>query len=452
MDFEKLATIMCWDLNGGRTAQQAFEQECRDFGAVPADEIVDVVFAGGLEQYAEGIEADTQQGLCDSLIRICNLTIISQCFRDKKKRETFPPMYNFFTYVNNLQKSGRLYKEVASIAETVFNGVIAQRNLKRGCEAMFHVEQSPDLYEIAYNRLHDIWGFNAYDLEALRYFVCQCKALGQFNPSLNKSLYIWGEKKKTGKTTFARALATCLNGDVFDNFGKYESNFATENQFNDHDLPRACVYNCIILDEAMPRDTKKSYGTLKTLITSNSVNYNPKFRQVITLPARRNYIFTSNDDIADYVQDESERRFYAIHFENEPKQLSFDKIYEAVKDFVQQCTPREEMSTQKWYDCFGSVDGIQRKEIEALKNEFIINSGYFEGTATTALNVARTFYKGEPNREQRKAVEKAMQEMFGDLVYSSNTLMYKCGLIRNRVQALKNQALNNTELPTVCQF
>lgn len=450
--FTKLGRIMQWNMS--YDPQTMFNMNCGNVAAIPPEIIIDVVLAGGLDAWAAEQRCESQKQLKDVLSFIANTAIICPIFRDKNLRDVFPPISNFFTYVNNLQKAGKLNKEMESIADEVFNGTIAQRNLKDNCDKMFHAEHDEDTWEYASAALKRIWHLSDTDIDALRYFVCQAKTLGKQNPSLNKSLYIWGEKKKTGKTTFARALAAALNGDTFDNAGKYESNYATEQQYNDHDLPRACLFNCVILDEAMPRDTKKSYGALKTLITSNSVNYNPKFRHVITIPARRNYIFTSNDDIAEYVQDENERRFYAIRFVLEPLPLDFNQIYDVVKTFVQQCQPREDLSTQAWYDSFASVDGIIRVEIDKVKQEFILQRDYlFEGSSATAWNVAKRFFKNEPDKEQRKIVERAMDEMFGDLVYKSNGSMYKCGFIRDRLNNIEmKQAYIDNEEPTSAPF
>lgn len=410
---------MCW--SGKLDGIEAFKIYCNDEAAVPAEDIVNVVYHGSLEEYAKTLDVKSEDELYSKLMRVCNLTVIDKVFQGQKAK-TFPPIYNFYCYVSSLQKKGKLVEECKAIADSVWNGTIAQRILKRNCDTMFNVEYSESLYNEVTAKMMRIWDFTDVDIEALRYFICQCKAVGDFNSSLNKSLYFWGEKKKTGKSTFARMLASCLNGDTFDNACKYESKYQTENQFNDHDLPRACVYNCVILDEAMPRDTKKSYAQLKAMITSNSVTYNPKFKQVISIKARRNYIFTSNDDIADYIQDESERRFYAINFKTEPEQIELSEIYDTIKTFVQQCKPREDISTQKWYDSFNSVDGIIRREIDMIKLQIVNKSTSIFPVSgdVTVLDIEDALFH-KHDTAQWKIVKKAMLELFSDFMRTSNS-------------------------------
>ena len=177
-----------------------------------------------------------------------------------------------------------------------------------------------------------MWGFTDAEIDALRYFVCQTRE-ENFNPSLNKSIYFWSEKKQTGKTSVARALASVLNGgtSVIDG-GNYESTFSVELQLNPHDLPASCKYNCVILDEAMPKDSSKSYGRVKSMLTSNNVTYNQKFSRIQNLKAKRFYLFTSNEDIRQLIQDDSERRLIEIQMNDRPVQISFEEIYSIWKN------------------------------------------------------------------------------------------------------------------------
>lgn len=413
---------MCWPISENETGLQVFTNKVNDLTSLPNKCIIDVVHDGGLERYAENSNVQTQSELYDELMYVCNKTVVDPVFYDKKRMDIYPPLYNFFCYCSGLQRKGRLTNECESIASAVWNGKLVQRRLKERCDALFSIETSEALYNKAVHEMIDIWGFSDTDINALRYFACQCKNYNH-NPSQNKELYLYGETKQTGKTTFARALATALNADKFDNFGKYESSFAKEMGFNEHDLPLACIYNCTILDEAMPKDSRKSYGPLKSMFTSNSYNYNPKFRQVINVPARRNYICTSNDDIVKFVQDRFERRFYAIKFDKKPKQISFPEIYDIILRFCIHATPL--MDWQEWYNSFDFVAGVAEEDKNIVSTEIINLEGFFEQRTTfTIKQLANALFKNEPTREQYESVKTAINELAPNCTYPSNPYSY----------------------------
>lgn len=428
--FEKIAYIMCWDLTNV-DAKTAFMIECDKGTLLPRQEVVDIAYYGSLEEWANEQDVESQEELFQLLKTTCAKIVTDTAFQDKKTAQAFPPIYNHYSYVNSSQKRGRLYNDLLSIAETAYNGHIAQRRLKKNCDKIFGVKYNEDTYKKACAKMRLVWGFMETDIDALRYFICQAKSLGTNSPSLNKALYFWSTEKKTGKTTFARAISASLNGDTFFNAGKYESTYATECQYNVHDLPRACVYNCVVLDEAMPKDTKKSYGTLKQMITSNSVTYNPKYRQLVVLPARRNYIFTSNDEIVRYIQDESERRFYAIEFKSSPKQMTFDEIYTLVRTFVEQCKPREDLSLQQWYDSFADIDGMDKREKNYLLQDMVRDKDIiFTQKNCNARSVAKMLFRGEPSRENIEQVRDIMKEYFSSCSYPCNKYLYSCSQIK----------------------
>ena len=230
---------------------------------------------------------------------------------------------------------------------------------------------------------------------------------------------MWSGKKKTGKTTLARAVASILNGEKTVIAGaKFESTFNKELQINDHDLPMAAQYNVCILDEAMPKDSRKSYGRVKSMLTSNSCSYNQKFGKIMSIDVKRYYIYTSNDDISDFIQDTSERRFIQINMEKMPNQISFEDIYSIWLEFAQNCTPENDW--QEWYNTFEDVDGMERKDISFFKDELLSNKSIlsivnnrFEYTLTLKffLDILIT---GKPTRDEKKALQKAITELVGE--------------------------------------
>lgn len=427
---------MCWQIPDGLAANEVLAHENVDCSAIPNHAIIDVVHAGGLDRWgALQLSIDDESKLCQAMIDVCNRTVTEPVFRHKAKREEFPPLFNFYTYVNSLQKSGKLIKECESIAAKVWNGELARKQLQIRHAEQYAVEPSYEKYINAVNRMQEVWKLTDRDIDALRYFVCQCRD-EDHNPSLNKSIYLHGEAKQTGKSTFARAFATVLNADKFDNFGKYESTFSNEMGYGTHDLPLACIYDCVILDEAMPKDTRKSYGSVKSVLTGKSFTYNPKFQLPVTIKARRNYFITSNEPADDFIQDRWERRIYAIEFKDKPTKMSFADIYSLIKDFCVNCEMRIEW--QEWYDSFDMVSGVAEKDKNEVRQEIYNCIHFFQSRSTcTVKQVANELFKNEPTREQKKAVETAMTELADDCRYPSNKYLFDARKIAVKI------AINN---------
>ena len=429
----KVNELMCWDAYPEETHEDVFIRNGNKLNDLPSSEIIDIVYIGGIHKWAESLTVGSQEYLYESVVTAMRKCISEPVFYDKKKIDSFPVLSNFFYYCQRLDRSGKIASEAESIADISWNGVICRRNLAENVAKIFKEKPDKQKYLDAVSKIRKIWGFTEKEVDAIRYYVCQVRH-EKHNPSMNKCIYLWSKSKQTGKTTIARAIVTILNGDKFDYYGKYESTLSTEMSYNEHDLPLSALYNAVLLDEAMPKDTKKSYGAIKRVLTSSSCNYNPKFRQVINIKCKRFYFFTSNDDIIDFVQDDSERRFFAINIEAKPEQLSFDDIYSLWLQFCTNATP--EGDWQKWYDSFDFVDGLATKDCNEIKNEILLNSdtlfGIGAGTYTTVKKVASGLFKNEPTREQKKSVGEAMAELFSSCRLESNKAYYSISMCRQK--------------------
>lgn len=434
----KVNELMCWDAYPGETNDDVFIRNGNKINDLPSQEIVDIVHVGGIHKWSESLTVGSQEELYNVVVTAMRKCIAEPVFYDKKKIDSFPILSNFFYYCQRLDRSGKIASEAESIADISWNGVICRRNLAENVAKIFKGKPEHKKYIEAVSKIRKIWGFTEKEVDAIRYFVCQTRH-ERHNPSLNKDIYIWGSAKQTGKTTIARAIVTILNGDEFDHYGKYESTFSTEMSFNDHDLPLAALYNAVLLDEAMPKDSKKSYGTIKRILTSSSCNYNPKFRQVINIKCKRFYFCTSNDDIIDFIQDDKERRFIAINMENKPEQVSFDDIYSLWLQFCVNATPEDDW--QKWYDSFDFVDGLATKDRNEVENEILLNADIIfapiRGTYTTVKKVASDLFKNEPTREQKKSVSEAMKILFPGCRLDSNPAYYSISMCRQNLPSIK---------------
>lgn len=442
--YSKVNELMCWESIDNETPEDVFIRNGNKINDLPSSEVIDIVYIGGIHKWAENLNVGSQAELYTIVLTAMRRCLADPIFYDKKKIESFPILSNFFYYCQRLDRSGKTSGEADAISDASWNGIICRRNLAENVSKIFKDKPDKQKYLDAVSKIRKIWGFTEKQIDAIRYFVCQTRHENH-NPSMNKDLYLWSRAKQTGKTTIARAIVTILNGDKFDNYGKYESTLSTEMSYNDHDLPLAALYNAVLLDEAMPKDTKKSYGAIKRILTSSSCNYNPKFRQVINIKCKRFYFFTSNDDIIDFVQDDSERRFFAINIEAKPDQFSFDDIYKLWLEFCTNATP--ESDWQKWYDSFDFVDGLAAKDCTEMKNEILLNSNHIfsveKGTYITVKKIASDLFKNEPTREQKKSVSEAMSELFSSCRLESNKAYYSISMCRQKASSIENAGSEN---------
>jgi len=436
-----------WERAKGESYEDTFNRQNIKITQIPNPKIVDVVHASSLENWAKKGKFESLEELKAEIIKIMKSAIVDPINTDRDLQRLFPPIYNFCIFATNTDRRGKLTAEAERIAEIAWYGELAALRLKEKTDKIFNVKPDPEKYKKASEKLKEVWGFSDIEIDAFRYFICQSRAKNH-NPSLNKSLYLFSGKKKTGKTTVARAIAAVLNGDErLEDAVKYESTFSRELQIGAHDLPLAAQYNCVILDEAMPKDSRKSYGRVKSMMTSSSCTYNQKFGRIITVEAKRYYIYTSNDDISEFVQDSSERRFIQINMERAPKKISFEKIYDYWKEFAQNCEPEE--NWQEWYDSFEDVVGIERKDISGFKDELLSNGAILQAIKnTTNYTITLKFFSdlmivGKPTRDERKFLKKALEEVIGEPNgYRWNRLEVEERLTR-KIEEQKNSDLVN---------
>lgn len=419
--YQKLCEIMMWEHYEGEDYEATFMRQEIRAQDLPLQILIDVLHADGVEGWAKKTKLNSLSKLYREIMRIFKLASVDKINNNKKIQEMFPPIYNFCVYATRLDRNGRTSAEAFKIAESAWWGDIALKMLKEKTTKIFDVEPSIEKYKVAAEKIQKIWGFNNVEIEAFRYFVCQSRHENH-NPSMNKSLYLWSGSKQTGKTTVARAIASILNGELnLDNAGNFESTFNKELQINDHDLPLAAQYNCVILDEAMPKDSRKSYGRVKAMLTSNSCSFNQKYGQIRSIKVRRNYIYTSNDDIVELIQDMSERRFIQIRMDKKPRQISFDEIYTIWKEFAQNCEP--EPDWQDWYNTFEDVEGLQRKDMSEYKAEILNNYSILQSLrnrqdySITAKFFEDILIRGKSTSGERETLKKALIEIFGEQKY-----------------------------------
>lgn len=415
--FEKICAIMDWKIDDGLTAEQIIQLRGFKIQQIPDDLIVDIVYKGSLGRWAASQDVDTEKKLSKCIERAIRKTVNSTVLADKATNNKFMAIQNFYIYCSNVSRRDDIVSEAEKIAESVWNEELAVKRLDERLAEMFKEKPSKEKYNKAVARLKDIWRFTDSDIEGFRYFICQTRS-DFINPSLNKSLYIYSLTKKTGKTSVSRALISILNGEkTSKDAGKYESSLAIEMQYNDYAKPVATEAKAVLCEESMPKDSSKAYGQIKAMLTGNSVKYNQKYGKIVNLPARRHYIFTSNEDPSDFIQDSKERRFIPIHMREEPKQLSFDEIFNVWKQFAVNCEP--ESDWQIWYNSFDDVDGLMFKDIQEYEamllssTEIHADIKNMTGTYITTGAFHRMIIPGKASRDERKAINEACTKLFG---------------------------------------
>lgn len=418
-DFERLCKAMFWEkYSKDETWDAVAERNGATAKNYPNPNLIDVVYYGSVEEWCLHQNATSIEALQTKIFELFRRASTNEILTTKVSQGIYPLIYNFCIYASGIDRRGRSRLEAERIAGASWWGDLAKKMLREKTDILFSVEPDAEKYKKSVQKIKEVWGFSDAEIDGIRYFICQTRQ-ENFNPSLNKSLYFWSEKKQTGKTSVARALASVLNGEnELIKGSQFESSFNVELQLNDHDLPASCKYNCVILDEAMPKDSRKSYGRVKSMLTSNSVTYNQKFGSIIKVEAKRYYIFTSNDDISEFIQDDSERRLIQIKMDKKPKQISFEKIYQIWLEFAQNCSP--EPHYQKWHDTFNHVEGLERRDIDNFKTN-IENSLALHKLLEDKEDgqITLRFFEdflivGKPTRDERNALKKAVIEVFGE--------------------------------------
>ena len=357
----------------------------------------EIIEMDSVNDYIAAKTFESQNEIRDLCRKIYREYLNEPCFLNDKK---IVQMYGqrglvFSTQMRNLGRNiDVMEKWVDGTTNQYWFGVNAVNCITRRFEKLMAVEQTPAAWRNAILGLKDAFHFTDLQIEMLRYFICQTK---EYNcpASLNKALYFWGKGKGTGKTTIAATIVSILNGekDHF-NIRNYKSTLAQELQFQTFVAPMICSCRAVLLDEAMPKDSSKSYDTLKERITADGAKVRFIHKNQVDLAAKANYVFGSNHPLSYFVQDESERRFLEFHIEKKFKELTYSEIYNLFLHFIQQC--KREKDWQVWYDEMAKdteVKGLESRNINDIRSYFQI-PGFKVAVENCGAQVSvGTFYK-----------------------------------------------------------
>lgn len=318
------------------------------------------------------LEFQNADELADAYSRAWHAVAGDKYLNDKGTQREIPMARIVARRANSICSSAEAVKKLRAAADGLWIRRFEKLEGQRRRNAVFSGEKSAEVYLSAKNELSRTYRFAEVDLEAIRYFVCQARK-DDYDPSLNRALYIWSAEKMTGKTTVARIMAGILNGLVTwreVQRAQILSDIPTELQFERFARPKGTRYACVVMDEAFTggKSTAKYYGKFKAALTSDSCQVEVKNGERFDVPCWRNYIFTSNDDISTIVADESERRIFAVRLQR-PEQVSYDRLTELWRDYI--VNAPDEPDTAKWYrDTMPQVKGEIGVTLDDLVSAF----------------------------------------------------------------------------------
>lgn len=278
-------------------------------------------------------------------------------------------------------RAARIYKDEGKwtnqprvLAGELWHGKMSRAVLDARVRAMFSVEADGKAFAYATKRIKEIYGLTDLDIEKIHYFVEQVKDGSAFPPSLRRMLYIWGDIKKSGKSTIGGMLTALLNGDDevdesgVKNISKYKSSLSVEMQIESFSVPAISRCNCVLMDECFYADMGKTYNKFKDCLTSTNGRARLPYGQEFEWRGFPNYIATSNDELAKFIKDESDRRYLSIHLTQRPKEMPFAEVGDLWKMFV-----LNSQRSKSWAEWTNEL--FEAAEEKGEKSEYI--GGYY---------------------------------------------------------------------------
>ena len=385
-------------------------------------EVVDMVMRvipPDVEGMLTGLEFSSAEELADAMSVAWYVVATDKWLNSKATQMTIPGAAILLARAKRIMTGANVGRTIMAAAEAMWMRHFEFENLKKRRNAVLSVERDAKVFQYAERRVRAVYGFGDAEMEHLRYFVCQARK-DDADPALNRSLYIYSKEKMTGKTTVARAIAGILNGAGCwsECSGDFFSDIPCELQFGTFERPKATRYACVVMDEAFAgKSTAKYYGKFKTAMTSDKCQVEVKFGGKYDVRCRRNYIFTSNNDISSVVADESERRMCVLSM-RKPEAMSYDDIYALWRDYIVNAT--EDPDTAEWY----------RRTMPAVKGE----AGVQSDDIVSAL-LGDEMRQRVTQAQQAGLYQLAYPKFFTDWLSQSYDVRKLSGLIKEAVVA-----------------
>lgn len=412
--------------------------------------------------------------LSDDIARIWKAIAADMWLGEKETKQAIPDAWLLYSRAVKLVTGAKFEQNCAAMASRLWLEYFEPENIRAAHKRLTMIEPDPDIYQTARAEIMRVYHLTSEDLDYIAYFVAQC--MSDADPQLTRSLYIYSSAKMTGKTTTARIITGILNGAQ--SWGEClsipSSDIPTELQFSRFARPLATRQYCVLMDEAFTGlTTARYYAQLKSVMTSPTASIEIKFGGVVTMPAHRNYIYTSNRPISDIVSDESERRFNVIEFAERPEYMDYPDIFRMWQDYIYNC-PRDLCTPENYARTLQNIEGARRLDIDDVKSALMSEefAQYIEDYRTGVerspmgsndiykparyqVSYPRFFFNFlRDYRADRDAIKKAITEIFGEphrssyrSYYNISELMSILSTRDNEPTTLPDFADNNEELP-----
>ena len=376
---------------------------------------------------------DSREEIERAIVELCRAICDDKWLGSKQTQTSIPSMKCLLRrFTDIFGKQAQIDKYPAAISGEMWHGNYARMRREKMVSGMFDREKDLTRYNAAYERLTACYGLSDIDEKKLHFFVCQVRAGREFPDSLRRMLYVWGKRKKTGKTTLAKALVCVLNGsDDMERYAYFCTTLQTEMQIKGFAVPKIAECRCAMMDECFFNDMSKVYADFKKLITGRDGSARLPYGQEFTWQGLPNYIATSNEPLVNFIKDWNDRRYLSINLESEPAQKMTDsEVLELVKDY---CVNAPDIDFHDFADdIFEASDerGEQTERadefaLDMQKEEFLSyigNANYVAGNRFAVENkISCKFFvdyfarqMGNEAQKRRKEITKAAEDIFGE--------------------------------------
>lgn len=376
---------------------------------------------------------DSREEIERSIVELCRAMCDDKWLGSKQTQTSIPSMKCLLRrFTDIFGKQSQIDKYPAAISGEMWHGNYARMRREKMVSSMFDNAKDLMRYKAAYARLTACYGLSEIDEKKLHFFVCQVRAGREFPDSLRRMLYVWGKKKKTGKTTLAKALVCVLNGsEDMERYAYFTTTLQTEMQIKGFAVPKIAECRCAMMDECFFNDMSKVYADFKKLITGRDGSARLPYGQEFTWQGLPNYIATSNEPLVNFIKDWNDRRYLSINLESEPAQKMTDgEVLELVKDY---CVNAPDIDFHDFADdIFDASDerGEQTERadefaLDMQKEEFLAyirNANYVAGNRFAVENkISCKFFvdyfarqMGNEAQKRRKEITKSAEDIFGE--------------------------------------
>ena len=376
---------------------------------------------------------DSREEIERAIVELCRAMCDDKWLGSKQTQTSIPSMKCLLRrFTDIFGKQAQIDKYPAAISGEMWHGNYARMRREKMVSCMFDRAKDLTLYKAAYERLTACYGLSDIDEKKLHFFVCQVRAGREFPDSLRRMLYVWGKKKKTGKTTLAKALVCVLNGsEDMERYAYFTTTLQTEMQIKGFAVPKIAECRCAMMDECFFNDMSKVYADFKKLITGRDGSARLPYGQEFTWQGLPNYIATSNEPLVNFIKDWNDRRYLSINLESEPQQKMTDgEVLELVKDY---CVNATDIDFHDFADDIFDASNERGEQTERAdefaldmqKEEFLAyigNANYVAGNRFAVENkISCKFFvdyfarqMGNEAQKRRKEITKAAEDVFGE--------------------------------------